>query len=300
MARPSPPTDRVVLVLDLLANHPGEPMSFTDISRRLSLSRATCHALLASLTDAGYIMRNDDKTYLLGPSLIAVGRSAERSYPYVPAVREVVTELVERTNRSCVLTVTDGTTLTVLDYEGQPPRGEHTPHGNRVPFAAPFGVVLAAWSGESMLERWAERGAEMGAGRFERSAQLLQEVRERGYSASPMDPERRQLWELFELAQKDLVSDDLRRMISRARGAIGHDYLWEELAGRDHVAVSSVSSPVFAAPRRAAFAIHLEILDEHLPFAELERLAAEVVATAQRASALVAEARDGTARSRPH
>jgi DNA-binding IclR family transcriptional regulator len=289
MARPSPPTDRVVLVLDLLANHPGEPMTFTDISRRLDLSRATCHALLASLTDAGYIMRNADKTYLLGPSLIAIGRSAERSYPYVPAVREVVATLVEKTDRSCVLIVTDGTTLTVLDYEGESPRGEHAPHGNRVPFAAPFGVVLAAWSGESMLERWVDRGAEMGAGRFERSAQLLYEVRERGYSASPLDPERRQLWELFELAQKDLVSDELRRMISRSNGPIGHDYLWEELEGRDHVAVSSISSPVFAASGRAAFAIHLEILDEHLPFVEFERLAAEVVATAERASAIVTE-----------
>jgi DNA-binding IclR family transcriptional regulator len=285
MARPSPPTERVVLVLDLLANHPGEPMSFTDIARRLDLSRATCHALLTSLTDAGFVLRNDDKTYLLGPSLITIGRSAERSYPHVPAVRSIIAELVAETGRSCVLTAVNGAAITVLGYEGEPPQGEHAPGGNRIPFAAPFGVVHAAWASDAMVGRWVERGAEIGAGRFLHTEDLLAEVRRRGYSVSPLEVERRQLWELFELVQKDLLSDDLRQLIARSSGPIGHDYLWDEIVDRDRIAVSSISSPVFSSPGRTTFALHLEVLDDALPFAELQRLADLVLATSGRASA---------------
>jgi DNA-binding IclR family transcriptional regulator len=287
MARQSPPTERVVQVIDLLANHPGEAMSFTDIARRLELSRATCHALLTSLTDAGYVLRNDDKTFLLGPSLVAIGRSAERSYPHIPAVREMIAELVAETGRSCVLTATNGTLLTVLGYEGEPPRGDHAPSGSRVPFAAPFGVAHAAWSSDAVVARWVERGAEMGAGVFERVGDLLREVRERGFSISPLDTQRRQLWELFELVQKNLLSDDLRQLIARSSGPIGRDYLWEEIAHRERVAVSSISSPVFSAPGRTTFALHLEVLEEDLPFDELGRLAGGLLATAQRASSYV-------------
>jgi DNA-binding IclR family transcriptional regulator len=293
MARPSPPTERVVMVLDLLANHPGEPMSFTDIARRLALSRATCHALLTSLTDAGYVLRNDDKTYLLGPSLITIGRSAERSYPHVPAVRSIIAELVEETGRSCVLTAVNGTVLTVLGYEGEPPQGEHAPGGNRIPFAAPFGVAHAAWANEAMVRRWVDRGAEIGAGRFGQTDQLLHEVRERGFSVSPLERERRQLWELFELVQQDLLSDDLRQLIARSSGSIGHDYLAEEIFGRPTLAVSSISSPVFSAPGRTTFALHLEVLDDALPVADLQDLAGRLVATARRASDHITANRSG-------
>jgi DNA-binding IclR family transcriptional regulator len=280
------------MVLDLLANHPGEPMSFTDIARRLALSRATCHALLTSLTDAGYVLRNDDKTYLLGPSLITIGRSAERSYPHVPAVRSIIAELVEDTGRSCVLTAVNGTVLTVLGYEGDPPQGEHAPGGNRIPFAAPFGVAHAAWANDAMIRRWVDRGAEIGAGRFDRTDQLLREVRERGFSVSPLERERRQLWELFELVQKDLLSDDLRQLIARSSGSIGHDYLSDQIQGPT-VAVSSISSPVFSAPGRTTFALHLEVLDDALPVEDLEDLARRLVATAQRSSEHIAANRSG-------
>ncbi|HEX7094963.1 MAG TPA: helix-turn-helix domain-containing protein [Acidimicrobiales bacterium] len=288
MTSPSPPTDRVVRVLDLLGNHPGEPMSFTDIARRLELSRATCHAVLTSLTDAGYVLRNDDKTFLLGPSLIALGRSAERSYPHFPAVRSIIAELAAETNRSCVLTAVNGAVLTVLGYEGKPPQGEHSAAGNRIPFAAPFGVAHAAWATEDAVRQWVDRGAEIGAGRFEQTDQLLTEVRKRGFSVSPLERERRQLWELFELVQKGLLSDDLRQLIARSTGPIGHDYLWEEI-NRPTVPVSSISTPVFSAPGRTTFVIHLEVLDNALPRAELRRLAGRLVATAQRCSEQIAE-----------
>jgi DNA-binding IclR family transcriptional regulator len=273
-----------VQVIDLLAGHPGQPMSFTDISRRLGLSRATCHAVLTTLTDAGYVLRNEDKTFLLGPSLVAVGRSAEASYPRAPEVRQMIVELVAQTGRSCVLTATNGASLTVLGYEGEPPRGDHVTTGSGVPFAAPFGVVHAAWASDAVVARWVQRGVEMGAGAFERVAELLRGVRERGFSVAPFDKDRRRLWELFALAQRNLVSDDLRQLIARASGPVGHDHLWAEITDLPTVAVSSISSPVFAAPGRVTFALHLEVLDEALPSSELRHLIEQVVATATGAS----------------
>ena len=53
MARSSPSVDRVVSVIELLAEHPDRGFSLTEVCRRLDLNKATAHALLSSLTRPG-------------------------------------------------------------------------------------------------------------------------------------------------------------------------------------------------------------------------------------------------------
>src|SRR2546422_354077 len=65
MARPSPQTDRLISVVDLLASRPGEGLTLSDIARRLGLSPVTCHPMLASLLGAGWLVRHPTrKTWL--------------------------------------------------------------------------------------------------------------------------------------------------------------------------------------------------------------------------------------------
>lgn len=76
MSRSSPGVARVAAILNFIADHPGQAFALTDLVRALKLSRATCHALLTGLVEVGYLYRTTDKTYVLGPALAAIGRTA--------------------------------------------------------------------------------------------------------------------------------------------------------------------------------------------------------------------------------
>src|SRR3546814_10662225 len=77
MARTSPGVQRIVSILNFFADHPEQSFTLTDLVRALKLSRATCHALLTGLVEAGYLYRSHDKSYVLGPTLDAIGRIAD-------------------------------------------------------------------------------------------------------------------------------------------------------------------------------------------------------------------------------
>jgi DNA-binding IclR family transcriptional regulator len=80
MSRSSPGVLRVAAILNFIADHPGQAFALTDLVRALKLSRATCHALLTGLVDVGYLYRTSDKTYVLGPALAAIGRTAAEHF----------------------------------------------------------------------------------------------------------------------------------------------------------------------------------------------------------------------------
>ena len=80
MPRFSPSVQRVVAVLNLFADHPDQAFTLTDIVRTLKLSRATCHGLLLSLVEAGYLYRTTDKSYVLGAALLHVGEMAKTHF----------------------------------------------------------------------------------------------------------------------------------------------------------------------------------------------------------------------------
>lgn len=80
MSRSSPGVMRVAAILNFMADHPRQAFALTDLVRALKLSRATCHALLTGLVDVGYLFRTSDKTYVLGPALAAIGRTAAEHF----------------------------------------------------------------------------------------------------------------------------------------------------------------------------------------------------------------------------
>ena len=68
MPRPSPQTDRVVAVIELLSSG-DEGATMTEIARHLSINPATCVHVMAALTSAGVVVREPDRRYHLGPAL---------------------------------------------------------------------------------------------------------------------------------------------------------------------------------------------------------------------------------------
>jgi len=98
MARRAPAVERAVAVLNLLAAHPQQRYTLSEIARDLKLNKATLHAILGALTDEGYLVRDPAaKSYALGPALVALGNSAVSTYPAaecaVPEMRALTDEL---------------------------------------------------------------------------------------------------------------------------------------------------------------------------------------------------------------
>lgn len=80
MARPSPQTERLVSLVDAIAARPDEGLTLSEIARHLAVTPATCHPMLVSLAELGWLVRHPvRRTYRLGPALIAVGRAAARA-----------------------------------------------------------------------------------------------------------------------------------------------------------------------------------------------------------------------------
>ncbi|HWI31286.1 MAG TPA: helix-turn-helix domain-containing protein [Microbacterium sp.] len=190
MPRPSPQTDRIIRLLQLLADQPDEARSLAEISRFLGVAKPTCYPMLATLTDAGWLVRHPTKkTYRLGPALIPLGSSAADSLDVVALARPLMGELADETAMTCIAALPSGIGL-VLGEIIHPSRGGRRDLsvrvGDRFPARPPSGFGLAAWSPEEVLNEWLDRGAEhLGVSRDHLRAQYapsLETVRRRGFS----------------------------------------------------------------------------------------------------------------------
>ena len=101
MSRSSPGVKRVAAILNFIADHPGQAFALTDLVKALKLSRATCHALLTGLVDVGYLYRTSDKTYVLGPALAAIGRTAAQHFSPLQVAQPEMRKLADEFNVLC-------------------------------------------------------------------------------------------------------------------------------------------------------------------------------------------------------
>src|SRR5688500_11080647 len=187
MARPAPAIDRCVAVLNHLAAHPSEQFSLSELARALDLNKATAHAMLTTLTDAGYLTRdNEQKTYGLGPALIAVGNAALASTPAARLAEPAMAALSADLDLECIASTAIGEEIVILARAGNArPLGINVQPGQRLPLSPPLGTVFVAWSGAEAIDRWLSHlGPEQGEADRERYRQALQTVRERGYSVA--------------------------------------------------------------------------------------------------------------------
>lgn len=155
MERQSPPTDRVVRVLNLLAAEPGRRFSLATLAHRLGIPKATCLGIAGALVRAGYLLRDEDtKTYRLGPGLLTLGRAAQDSVVSLELVRPRLQALTERFGWPCTASTVIGEDLVVLERTGLAGSPEQTVVGQRYPYAPPSGAVFAIWQSDRAIEQW--------------------------------------------------------------------------------------------------------------------------------------------------
>ncbi|BBX29163.1 IclR family transcriptional regulator [Mycolicibacterium alvei] len=259
--RASPPTARVVAILDFLSRHPQQRFGLSELTRRVGLSKPTCLGILSTLTDSGYLIRDStDKTYRLGPSLISLGHAAQESMRVNPAARAELHALSAAFDTSAGLTAVVDDRITVLEVVGPPGRDAGVRAGQSYPFAPPVGLMFVLWDDDA-LRAWLAKVPTIPL-RTEsaRLHRVIESCRADGYLVERLTPGGRRLYALMAGMSTNLP-DELRALLSELVSDIGERvYLRDEgPGGRAPHDISVISAPVFDHYQRQVMAASLHI-----------------------------------------
>jgi DNA-binding IclR family transcriptional regulator len=278
--RTSPPTGRVVAVLDFLAHHPHDRFGLSELSRRLGLSKPTCLGIVTALAEADYLVRDArDKTYRLGPALISLGHTAQESMRVDPAAREELRRLSSTHGTTAALSAVIDDRITLLELVGPPGADVGVRVGQSYPFAPPVGLMFVLWDDEA-LRAWLDKEPTIPLRTdSERLDRVIAECRTSGYLVERLTPGGRRLYALM-AGMSNTLPSELRALLGELVDDLGERvYLSGEAVGRQRHDVSVISAPVYDHHRRQAMVVSLQI-GRALTDAEISKRARGLVATA--------------------
>jgi len=288
MAKRSNPTERVVRLLETLQAHAGAGLRFADLTRAADLSQATGHAILVTLEEASYVVRDEEtRAFTLGPALVALGAAASESFPAVRAASAALDELAARTGVPVsAARVVDGA-ITVLDVVG--PGNDDLPirPGTRVPLAPPFGAIHVAWERPAVIDAWIAR-APSPTLTPERLRAVVEDHRRTHVAVAPYTPASARLREaLGELALDTLAADVRDRTLELLAAIDELDYSHDVLDRASRLPVNTLTAPVFDHAGHTAFAVALHVADPELAVTRIHALATELRSATERMTAAI-------------
>jgi DNA-binding IclR family transcriptional regulator len=279
--RASPPTDRVVAVLDFLARHPHDRFGVSELARRVGLSKPTCLGIVTTLADSDYLVRDArDKTYRLGPALISLGHTAQESLRVDPAARAELRRLSAISGTTAALSAVIDDRITVLDLVGPPGADVGVQVGQSYPFAPPVGLMFVLWDDVAFRDWLAGEPTIPLHTDGERLDRVVAECRRTGYLVERLTPGGRRLYALM-AGMSSRLPAELRALLGELIADIGERvYLRSENSGsRQRHDISVISAPVFDHHQRQAMVVSLQI-GRALTDSEIAKRARALTATA--------------------
>lgn len=261
MPRPALSASRSVDVIDFLAAFPGRSFTLSEIARAAKINIASCHAVLSTLVERGYLARRaDQRTYCLGPALVAIGEAALKSQPLVARAKEAAEALFREFGVPVLLSAMAGSEiLGVVSIADAAGRGPGLRVGERRPLVAPVGAAFVAWSSEAAIEAWLDRSASPRNERLAdewRSALTL--TRKRGYQVLLRLADSPDIASLMaEMATGRGLSsykDEAISLINSLEGSLSQS---ETLAADELYDISLIAAPIFDQNGEAAFCLCL-------------------------------------------
>ena len=246
MPNGSPSAQRVIAILNFFADHPGQAFTLTDLVRSLRLSRATAHAFLTTLADAGYLYRASDKSYVLGPVLATIGEVAKSHFSPLQIVQPEIRRLADEFDAVCSAIFRERNDIVVRERATSHSNlGYALPRGARLPLRPPFGSIFFAAAQPRVVDAWldqldpppsAAQREGMGAGiAFVRDRGFQFNVRTRAPLADPAGSD----WLFAEASEERPVAPS------------------NELADDASYPLASVTAPVFDPDGEVAFVLAL-------------------------------------------
>jgi DNA-binding IclR family transcriptional regulator len=266
-----------VAVLELLAAHPDERFTLSEVARRCDLNKATAHALLSALSERGVLLRHpEEKRYSLGPVLVAIGEAALRGYTAVDFVGPTLRRLAAETGLWARAWVVDGDHVGVVEDAGRP-AGLATGGPLRLPLVPPLGALSMAYADPATVQAWLARAPTTeGAGA---ASAALPEIRRLGFVVTVATPEWRAL---TGSARRPLraVDDDMAPVRALLASAARQPLFLMDLVGAS-TNPAEITAPVFGPGGGVAVALSLTtVTDESMSVDRVRQLATMLVAAA--------------------
>lgn len=255
----SPPTDRVVAVVELLAGRE-VPCTIAEIADALHLSRSTVGAVLGALDAHGWVQRGADLRYRLGSRLSGVAEAARAALGAPPGLDDALARLAAQVDCGAALGGVSATELTFVAVDagrGRLPAGIAA--GARLPLRAPAGAAVIAFADEARQRRW--------LGTLPREAQaetaaVLERIRTTGvgvWGIGAADPGTLDvLADVVALLAEDPSQHTLRaRVLALLAGISGRPYGARDLDSNDALPISYLVAPVFDSDGRAVWELQI-------------------------------------------
>ena len=173
---PSPPTARVVAVLEALSAAP-DGLSSSALARDLGLSTSTAATILAALNSTGYVERQADKSYRLGPGLLRLLDGLRRRYPLLGVADVELESLASELDCGVTLARVTTDSLEVILTAGSTEDLDNRA-GHRVPLDVPYGAVAMAWQDGAAIDEWLA-SSKSGRSATARQRMVLDDIRAR-------------------------------------------------------------------------------------------------------------------------
>jgi DNA-binding IclR family transcriptional regulator len=279
--RGSPPTERVVRILDFLADRADQRFGLSELARRLDLSKPTCLGIVTVLCEAGYLVRDSsDKTYRLGPALITLGHKAQESLRVSPAARDELHRLSARFGVTAALSGVIDDRITLLDLVSPPGVHAGVEVGQSYPFAPPVGLMFVLWDDQALRDWLAKEPTLPLRTKTDRLNRVIENCCAEGYLVERQTPGGRRLYALMAGMSTNLP-DELRALLGELVSDIGERvYLRDENpSSRKPQDISVISAPVFDHYQRQVMVTSLHI-GKALTDREISECANVLVATA--------------------
>jgi DNA-binding IclR family transcriptional regulator len=252
MPRAALSATRAIAILNFLAAHPTESFTLSDLAERLDINLASAHSLLATLSDAGYLVRHPRlRTYTLGPSVVALGSAALERHAVIDHARDAARDLARRLALEVAVSAPAGNDIVFLARTGaHRARGIPIHVGQRVPLVAPLGSVFMAWGD---ARSWLA-----GADDPEDLAGVLQRVRSRGYSVALEHDARRGLGAALDHLADVPADRALQQEVATHVADLGRlEYQLHDFEPGRRYDVSMIAAPVFGPGADVALALTL-------------------------------------------
>lgn len=185
----SPAVQRALAVLELLARN-GSGLTLSELGRALGQAKSSLHVVLATLEDAGFVVRDtDSKRYTLGPQILALSAAYARQSDLLRSFYDIASPLARELGETVQMAVLQGRqVLYVAKQEGTQWVRLASEVGTLLPaHATALGKCLLAGLSDPELDRLfagveLERLTERTIATLDALKAELAEVRVRGYA----------------------------------------------------------------------------------------------------------------------
>jgi DNA-binding IclR family transcriptional regulator len=291
----SQPTARALAILDLLMANPTQAFGLTEMTRRLNLNKATCHAILTTMANYGFLVQHPKtKAYRLGPSIIAAGNAAFAQFPVLEYARPELESLQNDLNIGFGVTGRSKLHQVLLALYGHAtPLIDSFQLGLRLPNTAPIAACFTSFCPAGELEAWLSRAHEARGAYDEKLDQKLRVaaigIRARGYEVTlktraeaTLMAELKRIHEAWSLAALEAAANQFQLDLC------DEFYHLDRIDPRASYDVSTISVPVFVYKEVPVMCFVGGSIDKPISGAQIEDIASRMKESADRVTRLAA------------